>query len=78
MLEVVLDRNAHSALALSGLLLLVVLYVCDMLWAQLKVDATLGHTIMGTLDDSGICIVAEPMRFWHVSDAPLCVVLFDV
>lgn len=55
MLEVLLDRNAHSALALSGLLLWAVVYVCDMLWAQLKVDATLGHTIMGTPDDSGLC-----------------------
>jgi hypothetical protein len=63
-LEVLLDRNAHSALAFSGLLLWALVYVCDMLWAQLKVDATLGHTIMGTLGDSSKqkqqCIGVKP------------------
>lgn len=55
-LEVLLDRNAHSALAFSGLLLWALVYVCDMLWAQLKVDATLGHTIM------------EPNFLFHVRE----------
>lgn len=45
--EVLLDRNAHSIVAFVGLVLWSAVCAADMVWQQLKVDATLGHLIMG-------------------------------
>jgi hypothetical protein len=46
-LEVLLDRNARSVLAYVLLLGWTAVVVLDMVWQQVKVDATLGHMIMG-------------------------------
>jgi hypothetical protein len=43
----VLDHNARSAGAFLVLLLWSAVAAADMVWQQVKVDATLGHLIMG-------------------------------
>lgn len=42
-----LDRQARSPLAYMLLLLWAVVCAGDMIWQQIKADATLGHLIMG-------------------------------
>lgn len=44
-----LDRNARSVLAYVLLLVWAAVVVLDMVWQQIKVDATLGHIIMGEM-----------------------------
>jgi hypothetical protein len=45
--EVLLDGNARSPLALVLLVLWSAVWAADMLWGQIKQDATLGHLLMG-------------------------------
>jgi hypothetical protein len=50
---VLLDRNARSAGGYLALLLWSAVAAADMVWQQVRVDATLGHIIMGEWEGAG-------------------------
>lgn len=61
-LEVLLDGSARSVAAYLMLLAWTAVLVVDMVWQQVKVDATLGHLIMGERPCnlcSGVCMYVQ-------------------